>query len=92
MTAAIRDALEREREQVAVSQAAEVAAIAAQVEISTVTKTLIERIPVYVPADADVRFTLPVGLARLELAWCEAEVSADGAGSAESLRIIDGCA
>ena len=63
--AAVRDALERERDQVAVSHAAEVAAISAQVEIRTVTKTLIERIPVYVPAEADVRFALPVGLVRL---------------------------
>lgn len=63
--AAVRDALYLERKHAAVSHAAEVAAIAAQVEIRTVTKTLIERIPVYVPAEADVRFALPDGLVRL---------------------------
>jgi len=35
------------------------------VEIRTVTKTLVERIPVYVPAEIDSRLDLPRGLIRL---------------------------
>lgn len=64
-TAAIRDALDREREQAAVTHAADLAAAQAQVEIRTITRTLTERIPVYVPAEADARFALPAGLVRL---------------------------
>lgn len=38
---------------------------ARQVEIRTVTKTLIEKVPVYVTVEADRRVDVPVGLVRL---------------------------
>ena len=38
---------------------------AAQVQIRTVTRTIVEKVPVYVPAPTDARYPLPNGLVRL---------------------------
>lgn len=55
----------RERAQADVTAAVETKAAEAQVQIRTVTQTIIKEVPVYVPAEADARFALPVGLVRV---------------------------
>lgn len=63
--AAIRDALDRERDQTDITTAVDGRATAEQTRIRTVTQTIIKEVPVYVPAEADLRYALPVGLVRL---------------------------
>ncbi len=55
----------RERAQADVTSAVETKATETQVQIRTVTQTIVKEVPVYVPAEADARFALPVGLVRV---------------------------
>ena len=55
----------RERAQADITTAIDTRATADQVRIRTITQTIIKEVPVYVPAEADLRYTLPVGLVRL---------------------------
>lgn len=57
--------VERERDQADVTHAVETRAAKTQVQIRTVTQTIIKEVPIYVPAEADARFALPVGLVRV---------------------------
>lgn len=57
--------IERERDQADASAAIDTRATQTQVQIRTVTQTIIKEVPVYVPAEADARYALPVGLVRL---------------------------
>lgn len=57
--------IERERDQADVSAAIDTRATQTQVQIRTVTQTIIKEVPVYVPAEVDARYALPVGLVRL---------------------------
>ncbi|MGH6979023.1 MAG: hypothetical protein ACRED4_07010 [Brevundimonas sp.] len=55
----------RERAQADVTSAVETKAAEAQVQIRTVTQTIIKEVPVYVSPETDARFALPVGLVRV---------------------------
>ena len=55
----------RERDQADVTRAVEARSTRTQVQIRTVTQTIIKEVPIYVPAEADLRFALPVGLVRV---------------------------
>jgi hypothetical protein len=55
----------RERAQADVTSAVETKAVEAQVQIRTVTRTIVERIPIYVTPDADDRCVVPVGFVRV---------------------------
>lgn len=57
--------IETERQQTDVTSEVEARATQTQVQIRTVTQTIIKEVPVYVPAEADARFSLPVGLVRV---------------------------
>lgn len=57
--------VEREREQGDVTSAVEARAAETQVQIRTVTQTIIKEVPIYVTAEADARFALPAGLVRV---------------------------
>lgn len=63
--AEIRDALDRERAQADVTTAIDTRSVADQARIRTITQTIVKEVPVYVPAEADLRYALPVGLVRL---------------------------
>ena len=66
--ASLRQARQAEKTTVrqdAVAQAIAVRAQAAQDRIRTITRTLIEKVPVYVTRNADARFPLPWGFVRL---------------------------
>ena len=68
--------------QAAVSQAAAVRDQSAQDHIRTVTKTLVEKVPVYVSPSIDARYPLPVGFVRLhDAAAIGFDLSAASAGS-----------
>jgi|GEM_PF-778650 len=51
----------REREQADVTASVESKAVAAQVEIRTITRTIVEKVPVYVTAEADAACVVPRG-------------------------------
>lgn len=57
--------VERERDQADATSAVEARATETQVQIRTVTQTIIKEVPIYVPAEADARFALPAGLVRV---------------------------
>lgn len=57
--------VERERDQADVTSEVETRAAETQVQIRTVTQTIIKEVPIYVPAEADTRYALPVGLVRV---------------------------
>lgn len=57
--------VERQREQADVTTTVEARATDTQVQIRTVTQTIIKEVPVYVSAETDARFALPVGLVRV---------------------------
>lgn len=57
--------IERERDQADVTSEVEARATETQVQIRTVTQTIIKEVPIYVPAEADARFALPAGLVRV---------------------------
>jgi len=57
--------IERERDQADVTSAVETKAAEVQVQIRTVTQTIIKEVPVYVSPETDARFALPVGLVRV---------------------------
>lgn len=57
--------VERERDQADVTSEVEARASETQVQIRTVTQTIIKEVPIYVPAEADTRYALPVGLVRV---------------------------
>lgn len=57
--------VDRERDQADVTSQVEARATETQVQIRTVTQTIIKEVPIYVPAEADARFVLPAGLVRV---------------------------
>ncbi|HXQ16901.1 MAG TPA: hypothetical protein VN814_19995 [Caulobacteraceae bacterium] len=87
---AARTAVSTIQRQAAASQTIAVADQAAQDRVRTVTRTLIEKVPVYVSATTDARFPLPVGFVRLHDAAAAGDdlpavaPGADGADDAAS--------
>lgn len=57
--------IERERAQADVTAEVDARANETQVQIRTVTQTIIKEVPIYVPAEVDARFVLPAGLVRV---------------------------
>lgn len=57
--------IDRERDQADVTSEVEARSTETQVQIRTVTQTIIKEVPIYVPAEADARFALPAGLVRV---------------------------
>jgi len=83
---AIASALTLERAQADTTSVVEREAVAEQVRIRTVTETIIKEVPIYVTAEADARFALPVGLVRLH------DAAATGRPLSESAGEPDGAA
>ena len=77
---AIASALTRERAQADTTTVVERAAVAEQVRIRTVTETIIKEVPVYVTAETDARFALPVGLVRVHDAAATGRPLSESAG------------
>lgn len=73
----------RERAQADLTTRIESAAVAAQVEIRTVTRTLIQEVPVYVTPDADDRCVVPVGFVRIHAAATAGQPLSEPAGVAD---------
>lgn len=65
---------------------------ARQVEIRTVTRTLVEKVPVYVTAKADASCPIPVGFVRLHDAAAAGSAAPVPDGSGESLDAPSGLA
>lgn len=57
--------VERERAQADVTSEVGARAAETQVQIRTVTQTIIKEVPIYVPAEVDDRYSLPAGLVRV---------------------------
>jgi len=70
----------RERAQADITTAVDTRAAADQARIRTITRTIIKEVPVYVPAEADLRFALPVGLVRLHDAAATGHPLSDAPG------------
>lgn len=64
-TEAVTAALKVERARAVVTAKSSVEAELHQQEIRTVTRTIVERVPVYVTLETDQRFAIPVGLGRV---------------------------
>ena len=73
----------RERAQADVTSRIETRAAEAQVQIRTVTRTLIQEVPVYVTPDADDRCIVPVGFVRLHDAAAAGGAVPEPAGLAD---------
>lgn len=73
----------REREQADATSRIETAAAEAQVQIRTVTRTLIQEVPVYVTPDADARCVVPAGFVRVHDAAAAGRPVPDPAGLAD---------
>lgn len=76
--------IEREREQADVTSAVETKAAEAQVQIRTVTQTIIKEVPVYVPAEADAACVVPRGAVVLLNAAAAGEPLPESAGEPDA--------
>lgn len=78
--AAVRAALEQAQAQADVTETIEAGAAVAQAEIRTITRTLIQEVPVYVTPDDDRRCVVPVGFVRIHDAAAAGRAVSEPAG------------